>query len=253
MGRLFWCGVLTLAAACADSGFTEREGEAAPPANTSLRYLCDRFTGGPTAVESDLIVSGRVTTSDRAGNFYRTLCIEEEGAGLEIMAGADHLSNDYPVGTLLVVRLRGLTLGFHYGVLQAGAASDPASGYPTGYLPSRPALDAAVVRSTVARTEPEPARCTIDGLTPKRCGTLVRIEGLRYDPVEIAPGTTWAGYRRFTDDEGRVVYTYVRNYASFASEEIPIARCALTGILQYDDAGEGRYIIKMRDATDCAL
>lgn len=62
---------------------------------------------------------------------------------------------------------------------------------------------------------------------------------------------TWAGYKRFTDDTGAAVYTYVRSYARFADDEVPVGRCTLTGILQYDATGEGRYILKLRDENDC--
>ena len=55
-------------------------------------------------------------------------------------------------------------------------------------------------------------------------------------------------YKRFTDDTGAAVYTYVRSYARFADDEVPSAG-TLTGILQY--AGEGRYILKLRDENDC--
>ena len=48
------------------------------------------------------------------------------------------------------------------------------------------------------------------------------------------------------------IYTYVRNYAEFAGEEVPAGKsCSLTGILQYDDAGKGRYLLKLRDENDC--
>lgn len=48
------------------------------------------------------------------------------------------------------------------------------------------------------------------------------------------------------------IYTYVRNYAGFAGEEVPAGKsCSLTGILQYDDAGKGRYLLKLRDENDC--
>ncbi len=87
-------------------------------------------------------------------------------------------------------------------------------------------------------------------LTPERCGTLVRIGALSYTPEDLTPGT-WAGYKRFTDDVGAAVYTYVRSYARFADDEVPVGRCTLTGILQYDATGEGRYILKLRDENDC--
>lgn len=38
----------------------------------------------------------------------------------------------------------------------------------------------------------------------------------------------------------------------FAGEEVPAGKsCSLTGILQYDDAGKGRYLLKLRDENDC--
>lgn len=69
-------------------------------------------------------------------------------------------------------------------------------------------------------------------------------------PEDLTPGT-WAGYKRFTDNAGAAVYTYVRSYARFADDEVPVGRCTLTGILQYDATGEGRYILKLRDENDC--
>ena len=55
----------------------------------------------------------------------------------------------------------------------------------------------------------------------------------------------------FTDADGNAVYTYVRPYARFADAEVPAGTVSLTGILQYDAAGDGRYILKLRDENDC--
>ena len=76
--------------------------------------------------------------------------------------------------------------------------------------------------------------------------------GAKLHPEDLTPGT-WAGYKRFTDDTGAAVYTYVRSYARFADDEVPVGRCTLTGILQYDATGEGRYILKLRDENDWAV
>lgn len=44
---------------------------------------------------------------------------------------------------------------------------------------------------------------------------------------------------------------YITLYSTFADDEVPVGRCTLTGILQYDATGEGRYILKLRDENDC--
>lgn len=95
-----------------------------------------------------------------------------------------------------------------------------------------------------------PAPLAIPALTESRCGTLVRIDGVRYTPEDLS-AATWAGYKRFTDADGNAVYTYVRRYARFADAEVPAGTVSLTGILQYDAAGDGRYILKLRDENDC--
>ena len=170
---------LLSAGGCYDSHFSEAAGGAAAgEGNTPLSELRARYTGRPTLVEEDIRVVGYVTTSDRAGNFYRTLYIEQAGAALEVMVGLDHLHNDYPPGSRLMVRLRGLTLGLQYGVLQAGTRAEPGSGYATGYLGSRPAADAAIVRLDGGRSV-EPTLLHISELTgsllPRRGADTIRL------------------------------------------------------------------------------
>ena len=167
------------------------------------------------------------------------------------MAGIDQLHNDFPPGSRITLRLKGLALGESRGILQVGRKPAAGSGFATDYLGSKAALDAAASRTGEAPQPVAPALLTIAELTPKRCGTLVRIDGLSYTPEDLTPGT-WAGYKRFTDAGGAEIYTYVRNYAGFAGEEVPAGKsCSLTGILQYDDAGKGRYLLKLRDENDC--
>lgn len=246
--------VLALLTGCYDGPFGERSGGTEPePATTTIGYLRETFAGETFAVTGDIVVTGRVTTSDAGGNFYRTLCIEQDGAGIEVMAGLDQLHNDYPEGCRVTLRLKGLALGESRGVLQAGRMPAAGSGYATDYIGgTKAALDAALSRTDDPIRPLVPTLLTIGELTPARSGTLLRIEGLRYTPEDLTPGT-WSGYKRFTDERGAEIFTYVRAYAGFAEAEVPVGRCALTGILQYDPAGGGRYTIKLRDENDCML
>lgn len=242
--------VAALLAGCYDSSFGERmEPATAAPATTTLGELRDLFAGRTFLVDNDITVTGRVTTNDRSENFYRSFCIEADGAGLEIMAGLDHLHNDFPEGCSVTVHLQGRALGESRGVLQLGRMPSAESSYATDYIASRPALDATVIRRDDPLQPVDPTVRKLEELTPAMCGTLVRIEGLHYEPEDLSAGS-WAGYKRFADDEGTTVYTYVRSYARFADAEVPVGRCSLTGILQYDGT---RYILKLRDEGDCVL
>lgn len=244
------CLAAMLLAGCYDSSFGTRTNGNTPVETSSIRDLRALYAGQTFPVTGEIVVAGRVTATDEGGNFYRSFCIEQDGAGMEIMAGVDRLHNDYPIGALLRVRLRGFALGESRGVLQLGRMPAAGSGFATDYIGQRPALAGVIVRSDAALEPVEPALLTIRELTPELCGTLVRIDAVRYTPEDLSNGT-WAGYKRFTDTDGEVVYTYVRTYADFAAEEVPVGTCSLMGILQYDPAGDGRYMLKLRDESDC--
>lgn len=243
-----------VAAGCYDSGFGEPEpGGEEGTVSESLAGVRQLYAGKPFVVEGEIVVAGTVTSSDRAGNFYRTLCIEEEQSAIEIMAGIDGLHNDYPPGCRVTLRLKGLTLAESRGVLQAGNAPEPGSGFETDYIGSRAALDRVLSRNSEALQPVTPAVCTIPALTIERCGTLVRIDHLRAvpDAAEEEDLLLWNGYRTFVDPAGNRICSYVRSYASFAGKEIPPGNVSLVGILQYDDSGEGRFLLKLRDENDC--
>ena len=143
------------------------------------------------------------------------------------MAGIDHLHNGFPIGSRVTLSLRGLAIAESRGVLQAGRPPAAGSGYATDYIGSRAALGSVLVRSGEALAAPSPAPLAIPALTESRCGTLVRIDGVRYTPEDLS-AATWAGYKRFTDADGNAVYTYVRRYARFADAEVPAGTVSLT-------------------------
>lgn len=251
MRRLPLLCAFLLLTGCYDSRFGERSGGEEPePATATIAQLRQLYAGTTFVIATDVVVSGRVNTSDAEENFYRTFCVEEDGAGLEVMAGIDHLHNDFPDGCRVTLRLKGLTVAESRGVLQVGRPPAAGSGYATDYIGSQPALAAVLVRSGESLNTPAPALRRIPELTPALCGTLIRIEGLRYTPEDLS-ASTWSGYKRFADSDDNTVYTYVRPYARFADADVPAGTVSLTGILQYDAAGDGRYILKPRDESDC--
>lgn len=246
--RVALAGGAALLAGCYDGPFDQTPAvRETPVPTTTLAELRRLYAGEPVTIRSDLVVAGRVTATDRSGNFFRSLVIEADGAALEIRAGLDALYNDYPLGTRLTLRLEGLALDSRYGVLQAGR---PAADGAVEAIGSQAAMDRHLFRSGDPPEPVEPLQLTIGELCPAYCGRLVRIAGLRFAP-EAVEESCWAGYRRFADAAGAVLHTYVRPYADFADDEVPAGLCTLTGILQYDDAGTGRYLLKLRDETDC--
>lgn len=247
-----------LLAACHDGPFDPPLPADNPlPATITIAEVRRLTDGASVTVTNDIAVCGTVTTSDRRYNFYRSLCIESDGAALEFLAGIDRLCVDYPIGCRVTVLLRGLTVGMYRGVLQVGAKSDAGSYYPTTYLASPAAVAAHLVRWDETLLPVVPTRLHIGDLTLARCGTLVRIDGLRFVPdAESAESSaaTWAGTHRFCDASGAEVFSYVRSNADFANVEIPVGEGSLVGILQCEGSGDSaRFLLKLRDESDFVL
>ena len=204
-------------------------------------------------ITEPIIIGGYVTTDDTSSNFYRTLCIEDATAGVEIMAGIYDLHNIYPEGSYLTVSLAGCTVGMHYGMLQIGTEAAAYSNYPTDYFASRVLLDKHIkcynLHQAVA---PKPV--SFQELQSSLCGRLINMRSLRI--TRLAPSNEkgeWSGYNIFADNDGNPIAAYTSTYATYASEQIPTEEVSITGILQYGKVdGENMYIIKMRDEKDCS-
>lgn len=243
---------------------------ACPTPNLTIAALHDLYLDTAVEVHQPLVVTGLVTTSDRAGNFYHTLIIEQEGHALEIMAGMDGLHNLYPIGCRLYLKLDGLTLERNRGVLQAGPKAPDYDYTSVGYFYSRVHLDEHLFRGAMEEPYPAVPVLHIDELTPADCGRLVMISNLKYAPLQEdtedasengeesmrspESETTeegWSGYRRFEDEAGNALHTYTSSYALYATHPLPEGRVALRGIVQQIERGEhAGYILKLRDERD---
>ena len=116
-----------LAAGCYDdAGVPAPKNDPLPEANLSLPDLSARCGDTPVRIVQDIVVAGRVTTSDEAGNFFRSVVLQEDGTGVELMAGLDDLFRVYPPGCRIAVRLQGLAMCRRFGVVQIGTM--PAAG-----------------------------------------------------------------------------------------------------------------------------
>ena len=227
--------------------------------NISIAELRNKVGKSGQMIEQELIIGGYVTSSDKAGNFYRTFTIEDFSGGAEIMAGLYDLHNLFPIGYYVVVHLKGCTVALNEGVLQIGREPKSYSNYPTDYFASRQALDKHITCYDVVR-QIAPTPRSIASLKEEECGKLVTISGLALcsslhsEGWQVNADGEWMGYNFFCDEKGNQVAVYTSEYATYANERIPTDRVALIGILHYGKADGGDYyMIKMRDEGDCQI
>ena len=166
-------------------------------ATHTIQELAAMYTPGqPFEIEDDIVIAGRVSTSDQAGNFYRSLYIQDETGGIEIKMGKTGLYNEYKPGQTVYVKCKGLWLGMYgyddddryggSGMVQLGY-EDPTGEYETSYIEVQSLIDAHVFRG--AEGDPlEPVEITENDLPGqwdtqagnKYVGTLVTLRGLTY-------------------------------------------------------------------------
>ena len=131
----------------------------------------------------DKYIKGRVSSTDKSGNFYKSLFIQDETGGIELKIGKNGLYNDYLPGQVLYVKLEGLTLGMYgyktgdyggMGMIQIGF-SDPSGEYETSYMETSMIVDTHIFRGDPSDIQPvKPAVITSAELPDPRTQTQAR-------------------------------------------------------------------------------
>ena len=164
----------------------------------TIAELAAAYEGSPFVVGVDkfvgeeVIIGGRVSTTDQPGNFYKSFYIQDKTGGMEIKMGKNGLYNDYKPGQMVYVKCNDLSVGMYgkgssgNGMVQVGYA-DPTQEYETSYIESQLLIDTHVFAGE--KGDPvEPVVLTEDQLpgsngTLETCpylGTLVTLKGLKY-------------------------------------------------------------------------
>ncbi len=232
--------------------------------NITIEMLHKRLSAdGYIDVDEDLRIRGNVTAHDRGGNFYKRFFIEQDGYGVEILEGLNDSYVRHQLGAEVSVSLDGLRLARSRGVLQIGIATPHGSSYDLDFLGHEYIIDQHIINSGYVE-KVTPRVVSIDELSgaagvafvERLCGTLVRIDGVKYQPTYDDDGV-WGGDRCFVDARGSSsveLWCYTSRYSNYSMCEIPRTELSLVGIMQSDEvAGSSlkRPVLKMRDQGDC--
>jgi hypothetical protein len=96
-----------------------------PAANITIEQLRNNTsTLERDIIEEEIVVRGRVTSSDKSGNFYQTIVVEDNTAALEVLVGGYSLESQYPEGLLVALRLKGCATEYRHGVLCVGSKAE---------------------------------------------------------------------------------------------------------------------------------
>lgn len=210
-------------------------------------------------IEGDVVVHGRVTSSDKEGNFWRSLMVEDETGGLEVLIAERNLATIYPEGLLVALHIKGCAACYRQGVLQIGIPTEEYDYYDATYIESRE-MEERIIRRSADVQPLTPRLYRIADLSEGDRGRLIRVEGLTLchtTSIDTLAGmsladATWQGYALFKDERGDSIAVYTSSEAHFAKEAIATTPLAITGIVQWSKYNGGRecHHLKMRYATD---
>ncbi|MEN8798170.1 MAG: DUF5689 domain-containing protein [Flavobacteriaceae bacterium] len=204
-------------------------------------------------IYNDLRIEGYVISSDKSGNFFRSLHLQdmnsEPSGGVQVEVDFTDLHLLFPVGTRVLVDLKGLYLGRSNGIYKIGSATNNFGTLGISRLPGL-AAQKHISYSCGDRKSIKPTKITIDSLTESLINTLVELENLEFVTEEL--GETYAlhkeeTYRTLHDCLERAVRLRNSGYSDFQAEMLPEGRGRIRGLLHK----EGKdYVLIIRDTSD---
>ncbi|MCX6272959.1 MAG: DUF5689 domain-containing protein [Bacteroidetes bacterium] len=216
------------------------------PSNTTIAELKAMFSGGLDSLTTDIVIQGIVVANDESGNFYKTLEIQDNTAGIEVKLNRTSLYTEFKVGQRVFIKCKGLFLGQYGGLVQLGAKYTGAIGQIPDIF-----IDNYVFRDSLAGTPPAPKVINIASPAVGDLCTLVKLDSVHFveigkifaDPSSIASATN----RTIIDDNGTTMVLRTSGYASFAGAVIPKGKGSLRGILSVYN---GTWQFYIRDLND---
>jgi len=252
-----------------DASYVTRAQMEAKGTIISISELCAMYKNTPVTIEQDLLVCGQVSSSDKSGNIYKSLYIQDETGGIEVKIGRYSLYDEYKPGQTVYVYLNGLTIGMYgyksgnyggNGMVQIGL-NDPTGEYETAYLELPQLVNMHVFRgaeiSEVTPTEISESDLPGKNATPATCkylGELVTLKNISYSNevfvllyLTYNKSTKDANNRIFLSDSGNWGIT------TWAMSKLKMSEYLESGIWDTAQVGSGsakyEYVSEHKDVS----
>ena len=214
----------------------------------AIKSLYEQAVNGgnkTVAITDDAYLEGYVVSSDKAGNFFEELIVQNKTddsnpdndprLGFKIDINKNHLSDTYQFGQKVYIKLNGLTVGETNGVLTIGK----------GDAVNVKQIQATEYKDIVIRSndiiEIKPKIVNPENLTEADENTLIRLDNMQLNRFEL--GATFAGesFDEFDGlrllescDSGVQVIMQTSTFSDFKSLPVPQGKGSIVGILSRD-------------------
>ncbi len=225
-------------------------------ATTTIQQVKEMYIyGAPTVIDTDIIIEGYVVSSDKSGNIYKSISIQDKPknptAAIKIAIDETNLYTKYNIGRKIYVKLKGLAVGYSYGSIQIGKASGSSLEKIASFE-----VDNHIIRSCEV-VEIVPKEVTLSELNDTMLEMLIKIKNVQFKDEEL--GNTYANtsttqtvdryleeFSANCDFSGTIT---VRNsgYSSFKNELLPEGKGTIIAIYSnyYNN-----YQLYIRDTND---
>ncbi|HUH46349.1 MAG TPA: DUF5689 domain-containing protein, partial [Arenibacter sp.] len=225
-------------------------------ANIGYREVKDLYQGETVQIIKDLILEGYITSSDQMGNFFGVLHFQDspvdptEGFQIEVDVRDSYLL--YPIGSKVLIKLKGLYLGRSKGVFKIGGQFTSFGNISVGRLPAA-VVDQHLFPSCDAITAIAPMKVALGDLNENLTHILVRIPNVEIKEEEVGlpfadPKVETA--RTLIDCMDSELILLNSGYADFQGELLPAAKGSIVGVLLRDNQ---KYRLAIRNLGDMDL
>lgn len=216
----------------------------------TLAQLKALYTQGGRLLTQDIVVAGTVVSSDREGNIYKALMIQDNTGGIELKIGRTGIYNFYKIGQTLYVKCRGLVLGAYGKSLDLGTAPVK-PGYETDFINTLQVEDYLFKGAMGAC--PDPVVISLSGSIPARLDNMrVRLENVQFKKSELL--LTYADSknkitqnRSLEDAGGNTIIVRTSGYARFAGTQLPQGAGSVEALLSFYNGTPQLYIVSLAD------
>ena len=206
---------------------------------------------------SHIIISGRVISSDAAGNIYKSLVIQDETGALAMSINANSMYNKYRMGQEVVIDLTDMYIGKYNGLQQLGFPEEYQDTYEATFMPyeffeqhaqlnGNPDADKINVITVESFSE---LSTSPEGLR-KWQSQLVRFNNCHFEQggeTTFTDGHKTTSNRTLILSDGNPIIVRTSGYSTFWSDVLPAGNGDVVGILSYFGTSGWQLLLNGRD------
>lgn len=216
-------------------------------------------TIGQTEAGEDIIIKGRVVSSDETGNIYKSLVIQDETAALALSINQSSLYTTYRLGQEVVINATGMYIGKYNGLQQLGYPEWYAQGnaWEATFMAPEFFQEHAEMNGFPKVNEVDTLVVSLGSLPSDPAGLcqwqsqLVRLDDVMFTEADgkvVFAEDDASANRTLQDLNGNTIIVRNSNYADFRSQKLPIGTGSVVGILSYYGTA---WQLLLRSAEDC--